>query len=551
MRFILSILCVSLCLIFAGTPSTPALAAVDFRYGTEIESFKARTGGAFLWHSRRGKLTRDGYALVRTLEDSWQHGLNPSEYHIQAIRRYMADGDNTAPGYFDQLLSEAYLRYARDLGGMRISPRDIGQRRNYWQRPPETDTLLEQVASGRDLRRIFSELQPQGPLYEALKKELINLYQNYDKLEHSFERIRLDSGRALKPGERANAVPLLRERLDVRQDTPDAYFYDQRLTDAVVKFQKTNSLQTDGIIGPQTLAALNKTPRQQLEQVIVNMERLRWLDRVKPQRYVLVNIPSATMWAVDNEIVMLESRVVVGREKRPTHSFVTEITGVRFNPKWTVPPTIKREDYLPMLREDPLALSRKGIELMSRNEEGVMQTLDPTAIDWHEVGAGELHDIRMVQGAGPTNPLGSIRVLMPNRYNIYLHDTTSPQYFQAGERAFSSGCVRVAEPERLADFILQGRGDWNDDYVQRQLASGKTRDISISNPIPVYLIYLTIWAGDDGRLVYGNDIYDQDQVLLAALRGRDGFLDVAEFQHMGGPRRNMERADLALHDQNR
>jgi murein L,D-transpeptidase YcbB/YkuD len=258
---------------------------------------------------------------------------------------------------------------------------------------------------------------------------------------------------------------------------------------------------------------MNKTPQEKFYQIIANLERLRWLEDNKPGKYVLVNIPSSTLWAVENEQVVHEMPVVVGRKDRPTLSFITEITGVRFNPTWTVPPTIKRKDYLPMLRENPMSLAEKGIDL---RYEG--QSIDPNSVNWVNFPEDELPNLQMVQGPGDTNPLGHIRILMPNQYNIYLHDTTTPEYFQASERMFSSGCVRVKEPASLATFILKENQNWSDTFIEDKLATGKTADIATSRKIPVYLLYLTTWLNDDGSLSYGPDIYEWDKLILEELK---------------------------------
>src|SRR5690606_26433776 len=142
-------------------------------------------------------------------------------------------------------------------------------------------------------------------------------------------------------------------------------------------------------------------------QIIANMERLRWLDQSRPERYVLVNIPSASLWAVDNGKVELEMPVIVGKEARPTYSFKTEISGVRFNPNWTVPPTIQKDDFLPMLLEDPMALTKRGIIIKYQGRE-----VDPSKVDWSKVNRENIMNVRMVQAPGDDNPLGKVRVIM-------------------------------------------------------------------------------------------------------------------------------------------
>jgi murein L,D-transpeptidase YcbB/YkuD len=150
-------------------------------------------------------------------------------------------------------------------------------------------------------------------------------------------------------------------------------------------------------------------------------------------------------------------------------------------------------------------------------------TLDPLAFDWENITQEELKDLRMVQVPGAHNPLGRIRVLMPNSYNIYLHDTNEPQYFERASRAASSGCVRMKDPERMANFILQGRKGWDARDLPEVLVDGETRDLFIPEPIPVYMLYYTVWINDQGDLVYGQDLYQFDENLIKMLKNIDGF----------------------------
>jgi len=281
-------------------------------------------------------------------------------------------------------------------------------------------------------------------------------------------------------------------------------------------FQRSQGLKADGIIGPHTVKLMNISNEEKINQILVNLERLRWIEPNKPTRYVMVNIPSATLWAVENETVKLQMPVVVGRKKRPTKSFTTTITGIRFNPTWTVPPTIKRDDYLPKLREDPYYLSDRGIELM----DGVM-TVDPGTIDWQEASWSDVNRMRMVQGSGSNNPLGHVRVIMNNPYGIYLHDTPDKGYFNRATRAISSGCVRMADAHAFADFVLSPNQGWSAEKRQKILSSGQQQEVRASQPLPVYLGYQTIWLGDDGQLIYGRDLYGEDQRLFKLLTRHD------------------------------
>ncbi|MBL8640439.1 MAG: L,D-transpeptidase family protein, partial [Alphaproteobacteria bacterium] len=236
-------------------------------------------------------------------------------------------------------------------------------------------------------------------------------------------------------------------------------------------------------------------------------------------KYIEVNIPAMQLWAVENGRTQFKMPVVVGRPKRPTMSFVDEIVGIRFNPSWYVPDTIKKEDYLPMLRKNPQALAEKGIAFRVYSAEyNHMIDVSPEDIDWQNTSSGGLGAIQMVQGPGAANALGVIRVLMPNQYDIYLHDTNTPGLFQKDDRAQSSGCVRLAEPRRIANFILDDNAGWSEKQLDAQLKRGKTNEIRAAQTVPVYLLYFTMWRDDAGKLIYGQDIYNLDKSLVNSLK---------------------------------
>lgn len=455
--------------------------------------------------------------ILEVLENSWRHGLNPTSYRVSEIKALMDQGGDDMAHQLDLILSDALVRYGRDLSGMRVDPRAIGQRAKYWRQPLAPLDILNHVATHTNTQEALKGLAPAGDLYERLQSELVTLYKtNPDSAE--FKAISVNG--LLKPGMSNKAVLSVRERLgyDSNFAPQGAYFYDDELASSVMAFQRAQGVKPDGIIGPQTIKLMNITRDDRIHQILVNLERLRWVEPNKPERYVMVNVPSATLWAVSNNKVELEMPVVVGRPERATNIFTTQITGIRFNPRWTVPPTIKRDDYLPKLRKDPYYLSDRGIELVDRDN----MTVDPGLIDWQEKTWSEVNQMRMVQGSGSQNPLGLVRVIMENPFNIYLHDTPTKSYFKRTNRALSSGCVRMSEPQKLADFVLAPNDNWSQERKDQIMAAGKERNISAQKPLPVYILYQTVWLGDQGQIVYGQDIYDQDNKLLKELKKVDG-----------------------------
>lgn len=474
--------------------------------------------------------------ILPVLQDSWKHGLSPAKYNLNEIKSRMevATPSDSEKLELDILISDALVRYGRDLSGMRVNAASIGLRTKDWRQPPSGLDILEHVSRAQDAKSALTVLAPKGKLYKALQEELEALYKA-SKVEEAPSKISVQG--ILRPNTSNRAVSDIRSRMGFTADqAPQGVdFYDDELAAAVMVFQKSHGLEPDGIIGAHTIKIMNITREDQINQILVNLERLRWMEPVKPDRYVIVNVPSATLWAIDQEKVALEMPVIVGREKRPTNIFVTEITGIRFNPHWTVPPTIKRDDYLPKLREDPYYLTERGIELVDANN----MTVDPGLINWQEKTWGEVNAMRMVQGAGSRNALGLVRVIMENPYNIYLHDTPTKSYFKRTDRALSSGCVRMAEPQKFADFVLAPNEGWTEKSKEPILASGKQTQITASQPLPVYIVYQTVWLGERGQIVYGNDIYNQDSKLLRELGKMNKIPTIADYTQ-AEPQNNMK-----------
>ncbi len=484
-----------------------AASAIDhkiFYDDARIDAFYESRDMRPVWVRGAGDFQPRLHGVLKILEDSWTHGLNPDVYHVTEIRERLASRDTISDVDIDMLMTDGVVRYVRDLTGMRNKSYVRPDQAVYWRQPMEQEAIYETVVHAADPAQALRKLEPTGNLYNALRRELIRLAA---QPEDQFQAVKIS--KPIKPGKADAAIPVIRARFGVEGGGLD---YDDELASKIMTFQREHGLQDDGVIRADVVERLNQSPRERMVQIIANMERLRWLDQDRPQRYVLVNIPSATLWAVNDGKAELEMPVIIGKEARPTYSFKTMITGVRLNPNWTVPPTIKKQDFLPMLQQDPYALAKRGIDLRYNGK-----SFDPGKVDWHAEGAKYLHKIRMVQAPGDDNPLGKVRVIMENPYNIYLHDTNKREVFDKNERALSSGCIRVAEPEKLAGFILRHNQDMNDEKLSKMISSGRMRDVNVDESIPVYITYQTIWLDTDGRLIYGRDVYGQDKKMAEIL----------------------------------
>ncbi len=496
-----------------------------------IEQFYLKREGQPYW-LKRNRLTQQAVDLIETLENSWQHGLNPNTYYVQEIYTVFGDKrlrrgtriplDSDLIMNVEIILTDAYLRYAHDLSGMRPDVRNLALDANHWRQALPSETLLSILNEDADFDDIKYSIEPQGNTYKALQKELTLLVESLQE-QPEYEKIKINLDGVIAPGQSHRKVPLLRTRLGLSQPESEQaqYMYDEALQSAVLKFQYNNGLKTDGIIGSKTLYILNQSQQDKILQLIANLERLRWMPDIQAKKMVLVNLPSATLWAIRDGQVEFEMPVIIGRPKRETLTFRADIVGVRLNPNWTVPPTIKKEDILPKLIEDPGYLIDKGMEVYDGYGRD-SQSLDPMAIDWAALTPEEFHALRMVQIPGATNPLGQIRILMPNRHNIYLHDTNDRKLFYRSDRAQSSGCIRMEEPQKMANFILEERSTWKPEYLPKILAEKETKDLMTDIKIPVQLLYNTVWTDAEGKVVYGEDIYGRDSKLIKELSKVNG-----------------------------
>ncbi|HEY8191027.1 MAG TPA: L,D-transpeptidase family protein, partial [Alphaproteobacteria bacterium] len=307
--------------------------AAGSEFAAVKEFYKARNNAPY-WAEDIGKAK----AVLSLLEDSWTHGLNPETYHASEMRALLEQPKlgNKDAAELELLLARAAVRYGHDMTGMRVDPEAIRQQAKFWRQPLDAKTVLERVTAGNDPARALEALAPQDKFYKALREELVRLTTEEEKFAGI---VPIEMNGKLRPGQGHRAVPKIRARLEVEhRDTDGAKtFYDDRLAAAVMKFQKENGMKADGVIGSKTLSFMNRSNRDKMRQIVANLERLRWLEQEKPERYLLVNLPSQMLWAVENGKVVEEMRVVVGMPVRPTRDFTATVTGVRFNPTWTVP----------------------------------------------------------------------------------------------------------------------------------------------------------------------------------------------------------------------
>lgn len=333
----------------------------------------------------------------------------------------------------------------------------------------------------------------------------------------------IPEGVTIQFGDLGEAVESLRRRLmfmgDLHEQTGEApSLFDQAMREAVARYQARNGLRITGFVDQPTRRALNVPAATRADRLRANLARLEKLaDKSKDGRYVLVNVPAFMLQAVDNGQIALDSRVVVGKPSRETPEISAKIIELNFLPTLRVPDSIARLDVIPKLRTDPQYLEREHISVL-RGGRG--KPVDPSQIDWT---GPEATKYKFRQAPGPWNALGLIRINMPNKHIVYLHDTPLKDLYAAHTRAFSSGCVRVERVTDLAIWLAQDAKGWDESKIRGALEAANPQNAKLSKPVPVHFVYVTAWATPDGTAHFRPDIY-----------GHDGGGDPGETEKMAG-----------------
>ena len=454
-------------------------------------------------------------ALLVAMEASADEGLEPDDFHATQLLWKWSDLQKTHStnpqdlADLDVLLTDGLARLGYQLVWGKVNPERLDADWNFGRKMPFEDpasAVVEAVESG-ELSEFVDRLRLNDPLYNQLKAAL----RDYREIALSVEWPGIPSGKLLKPGMADARVPVLRERLGlpaVQDEQSDVY--DPALVAAVEAFQGRHGLETDGLVGNGTVATLNITPAQRVEQIRATLERARWVLRDLPREFVVVNIAGFRTYLVSERKVVWETPSIVGRPYRETPIFRDEMTYLVLNPTWTIPPGIFAKDILPRLRKDSSYLSKKGYQLFASDGSPV----DPRTVDWQAVRG---MPYRVVQGPGPENALGRVKFMFPNKYFVYLHDTPSRGLFSRAERALSSGCIRIENPLDLAERLLAPDPKWDRSRIEKVIASAKTETVHLPRKLPVLLLYWTVDFGEDGAVIFYQDVYDRDPPLIEAL----------------------------------
>jgi len=459
--------------------------------------------------------------LMELISDSADHGLKPADYNIdqlqQVLQRRLARPSAEVEAEADILLTESLLRYSyhRRFGkvkGCSLDP-DINFRRESFQHQTSKVTI-EQALESSSLTDFIQMIAPSGPVYRHLQDQM-KLYREMAKMG-GWPTV--PDGPTLRAGDTDPRVANIRKRLAATgrieaHSGQGPSFFDQGLKKAVQQFQLRHRLGQDGIVGKQTIAELSVSIEQRIGQLSTSLERLRWVNQEAVDTMVVVNIAGFRAFFFKDGLLEWETRAMVGKNYRQTPVFRGDIAYLEFNPTWTIPPGILRNDTLPAIKRNPDYLASKNIRVIDRNGKFV----DPATVNWNKYSKGVPYTLR--QDPGPNNSLGTVKFIFPNKHFVFLHDTPHRELFAHEERDFSSGCIRIEDPLKLAELVLNNPVKYDRPALQSIVDSQKTQRISPSPKVPVVIVYLTASVNDDGKVRFYKDIYNRDQAVLDALNG--------------------------------
>jgi murein L,D-transpeptidase YcbB/YkuD len=495
------------------SPDGPRIHGVTVAMQEIMQTFYTRRSFHAAWEKRE-----NADQLLAAIEGSEADGLDPADYQLsllQELTRQVRQPSATATlhGQYDVLMTESLLRLGRHLSFGKVDAATFDAKWNYGRGIADRDIPreIEEALAAGDVGRRIEALKPTHRLYLGLKRELARY-----RAASTAELHPVPAGPALKPGATDARIPLLRARLIASGDLDagsagESQDYDPALEAAARRFQARMGLEADGVVGAGTIDELNVPISERIRQLRINLDRGRVLLQDLPDEFVVVNVAGFSLYFLRGQNIVWTTRVQVGKPYRQTPIFRSEINYLVFNPTWTVPPGIIKNDILPAARQDAGVFARKKLRVLDASG----REIDPHTIDWSRYKSGNI-PYTLRQDPGADNALGRVKLMFPNPYLVYLHDTPSQSLFERPDRAFSSGCVRVQDALKLAELVLD-ESSWNPETISAVIASGQLQNVMLKRKVPVLLAYWTAWVDSNGVMNFRRDVYGQDAKWGAAL----------------------------------
>ena len=459
-------------------------------------------------------------ALRKALLEANQEGLNPADYDPEGLTDPQnVDGPMTTPVSLadrDVRFTEIFFIYGRHLSQGRLDPQEWFFQWVPHRRSVDLPRILQEALEKNDIGQALKRLAPLHPTYGQMRKELA-----------VFRQIAASGGWPvfprdikLKHGDHGRNVALLTHRLLMTGDLTAGTIihqdrFDSTLKMAVQKYQWRHGLVPTGIVDPETIKSLNMPVERRIRQMEINMERWRWLPDDFGPRYIMTIIPDLWLYVVDDQKTVLSMKIVIGTPKQPSPIFSDEMSYVELNPTWGLPQSIIAKEIIPKVRKDGEYLTKKRIRIYENWSEKAKE-INPKNINWAKINP-EKFPYRMIQDPG-VNPLGRIKFMFPNEFDVYLHDTTQKGLFKKHRRLYSHGCIRVEKPYDLGEWVLRDDPSWTRKRILAEIKKGKRMQISLPHTVPVHVMYLTAWVDGNGLLQFREDYYGYDKIYEDSLK---------------------------------
>lgn len=478
-----------------------------------------------LW-IRQGTPTAAAYALAVALAKAPVHGLEPQAYGEPEIRRALAtplagplvvsEADAELLASLDVRLTAAFVRFVRERHDGRLPASVLDPDWVALRDTVDVAAALKRTLRSRDPAQSITEMARAEPAYVGLQGAI----GAYRLLVAQGGWPEIPAEPPLTVGKEDPLCLVLRRRLASTGDivnSSGAALFDAALEHGLRRFQKRHGIPTTGRLDDMTRKAMNVTAAERLRTLELNLERRRWVPAMLPKPAIRVNIPESRLRLVSDGADSFTMPVVLGTPSNPTPVFSDVVTHLEFHPTWGIPKGIVAREVLPSYRRNKNHFLEKQMRVVSASAD-VISEVDPATVPWERIG-DDLFPFFVRQDPGPTNPLGQIKFMCLNEYDVYLHDTPMRRHFAYAARFLSHGCVRVRDPVRLAACLLRGTPVASPDSIQAILASPVRRRVGLRRRTPVHIEYWTSWVNDSGAVEFRDDIYQLDRRLDVALRG--------------------------------